>query len=156
MPRGGPWVKRLTRAARMRHTDAVLNARGFVDVLLAAVPRATPLVDENRDDDGVVLLHLLLPDLLRLTVAAFNAGDTALVGRVLTVVDQGLREGDDYVAEAVAVSFVEHYGTAPGESDELLACWPPLLRAELDRQRGSGSSETSSTAARPEPRKETT
>ncbi len=148
MPRGGRWVKRPTRAARMRHTDAVLNARGFVDALLAAVPRATPLVDENRDDDdGVVLLHLLLPDLLRLTVAAFGAGDTALVGRVLTVVEKGLREGDDHVAEAVAVSFVEHYGAAPGESDEFLGYWPPLLRAELDRQRGrgGGASATSST-----------
>ncbi|KSW14092.1 hypothetical protein [Cellulomonas sp. B6] len=126
----------------------MLNARGFVDALLAAVPRATPLVDENRDDDGVVLLHLLLSDLLRLTVAAFGAGDTALVGRVLTVVEKGLREGDDHVAEAVAVSFVEHYGAAPGESDELLGCWPPLLRAELDRQRGRGGGASATSSAR--------
>jgi hypothetical protein len=41
--------------------------------------------------------------------------------------------GDEYVANAVAVSFVEDFGTNPGESDALLQRWPPALQAEPGR-----------------------
>gem|GEM_PF-5817814 len=33
----------------------------------------------------------------------------------------------------VAVSFVEHGGANAAETDELLAPWPPLIRAALGR-----------------------
>jgi hypothetical protein len=120
--------------ASLLHTGTVLIAGGLVDELLAAAPQVAVLASENRDlNDGRVLLHLLLPDVLRLTVAAFHAGDVVLATRILTVAAHGLRDGDEYVRNAVAVSFVEHFGAHPGESDELLALWPPLLRAELGR-----------------------
>lgn len=56
-----------------------------------------------------------------------------VTGRILAVVERGLRDGDEHVRKAVAVSFVEDFGAFPGETDELLALWPPLLRAELGR-----------------------
>lgn len=122
------------RLADLRHTGTVLTAERFVDQLLAAAPQAGPLVSENRDqDDDVILLHLLLADVLRLVVASFSAGDVFLTRRILAVVERGLREGDESVRNAVAVSFVEHFGAHRGESDELLAQWPPVLRAELGR-----------------------
>lgn len=56
-----------------------------------------------------------------------------LVTRIVAVAARGLRDGDEYVRNAVAVSFVEHFGAHPGETDEFLALWPPPFRAELGR-----------------------
>jgi len=86
----------------------------------------------TMDNDGL-LLHLLLSDLLRMTVSTYEAGDVGVTDRLLAFVDWCLREGDDYVNNAVVVSFVEHFGAHPGESDALLARWPPALRTELGR-----------------------
>jgi len=83
------------------HTGTVLIAERFVDELLAAAPQVGVLVTENRDpDDGMVLLHLLLHDLLRLAVSAFRAGDAALVTSILVVTERGFRDGDEYVRNA--------------------------------------------------------
>lgn len=112
----------------------MLDGQAFVDELLEVVPEAEPTVAEHLDDqDGELLLHLLLSDVLRLTVSAFHGGDLDLSERILGVVARGLDEGDDYVSNAVAVSFVEDFGASPGETDDLLALWPRLLRRELGR-----------------------
>ena len=60
-------------------------------------------------------------------------GGVAVTDRLLAFIDGCLREGNEYVINAVAVSFVEDFGVYPGESDALLARWPPALRAELGR-----------------------
>ncbi|WP_149205159.1 DUF7674 family protein [Actinotalea subterranea] len=112
----------------------MLDRQAFVDALLARVPDAELALAEHLDDHGGdLLLHLLLADALRLTVSAFHAGDRDLSERILNVMARGLDEGDDYVANAVAVSFVEDFGAGRGESDDLLALWPPVLRRELGR-----------------------
>ncbi|TWH03417.1 hypothetical protein L615_011600000040 [Nocardioides sp. J9] len=68
-----------------------------------------------------------------MTVSTYAAGEVAVTDRLLEFIDWCFREGDDYVVNAVAVSFVEDYGAHPGESDALLKRWPPTLRAELGR-----------------------
>lgn len=121
-------------ASGARYAALMLDRQGFVQELLEVVPQAEPTVAEHLDDqDGELLLHLLLSDLLRLTVAAFHGSDRDVCERLLGLMARGLGEGDEYVSNAVAVSFVEGFGAGPGETDDLLALWPPVLRGELGR-----------------------
>jgi hypothetical protein len=113
-----------------------MTQESFVQELLDAVPDAQATVDEHlRDNDGL-LLHLLMADLLRLAVSAYQGNDPETSQRLLALLDRALREGDEAVENAVCVSFVEHVGAGAGESDEFIASWPEGLREEVNRQRG--------------------
>jgi hypothetical protein len=92
-------------------------------------------VAQNLNDmGGDLLLHLLLFDLTRLTDSAYRSGDLDLAGRILIAVARGLQDDDEYVSEAVAVSFVEDFAVSPDEiDDDLLVLWPKVLRDELGR-----------------------
>ncbi len=116
-----------------RHADAVIKREDFLQELAVAVPESGDVVAEHLADNDGLLLHLLLGDLLRMTIDTYNAGDVRVTDRLLAFVDWCLRMGDDYVSNAVAVSFVENFGVLPGESDALLERWPSPLRAELGR-----------------------
>lgn len=111
----------------------VVTRHDFVDELMVAVPESEGLVLAHLADNDEMLLHLLMSDLLRLTVSAFSEGKAEAADRLLAFVDRCLRYGDEDVANAVSVSFVENYGALPGECEGLLARWPPALRAELHR-----------------------
>lgn len=108
----------------------------FAQDLLAAVPIAQATVDEHLRDNDELLLHLLMADLLRLTVSAHQRNDHDTVQSLLAFVDRALREGDEDVENAVCVSFIEHIGAGAGESEEFIASWPAGLRDEAARQRG--------------------
>lgn len=105
----------------------------FVGELVAEIPEVEGLVTEHFADNDELLLHPLLSDLLRLSVASFADGRIDTADRLLVFVDRGLREGDEDVVNTVAVSFVEDFGAHAGESNELLDRWPARLRAELGR-----------------------
>jgi|GEM_PF-1503812 len=103
----------------------------FVEQLLSEVPEAGGVVSEHlSDQEGELLLHLLMADLLRFTVQAFHAGQSDVALRALEFVDRSLREGDEAVVNAVAVSFVENVGFGEGETPAFLATWPRGLLAE--------------------------
>jgi hypothetical protein len=107
----------------------------FIQELLDVVPAAQATVDEHLRDNDELLLHLLMADLLRLAVSAYQGNDAETSQRLLAFVDRALREGDEDVENAVCVSFVEYVGAGAGESDEFIASWPDALRDELGRQR---------------------
>ena len=113
----------------------MIRRETFLEELGVAVPEAGDVVAEHlADNDGLpLLLHLLMSDLLRMTVSTYIAGEVAETDRLLAFIDWCLREGDEYVVNAVAVSFVEDFGAHPGESDALLERWPAALRGELGR-----------------------
>ncbi len=111
-----------------------MSETDFVEQLVSAVPDAKALIADHFRDNDELLLHVLMADLLRFTVAAFAAGDVALSQRCLQAVERGLVDGDDAVVNAVAVSFVEHIGAYTGETPEFIASWPQKLRAEKARQ----------------------
>ncbi|MFT4083329.1 MAG: hypothetical protein QM638_12155 [Nocardioides sp.] len=112
----------------------VIERNDFVGELRAAVPEARGSVTEHfADNEDELLLHPLMSDLLRLTIVTFADGRLDTTDQLLAFVDRCLREGDEDVVNAVAVSFVEDFGAYAGESDELLDRWPPRLRAELGR-----------------------
>lgn len=85
-----------------------MDTADFVDLLLRTVPEAGDLHRQHLEDNlGEVLLHLLVADVRRLTLRAFETVDRGLLRRCLEVMDASLREGDVPLRNAVAVSFVE-------------------------------------------------
>jgi hypothetical protein len=109
----------------------VTTRDSFLEAVRAAVPEAADIVAEHLADNDELLLHLLMADLLRLTASSFARGRTEVTDRLLAFVDGCLRDGDEDVVNAVLVSFVEDFGAGHGETEALLARWPPALRAEL-------------------------
>ncbi|MCU1417068.1 MAG: vanillate demethylase subunit, partial [Schumannella sp.] len=116
-------------------TDAQVTEGNFLELLLAAVPEVGPVVDEHlADQDGELLMHLLMPDLLRFATSAFGAGNLAMSAKLLNFVGTAFENADARVDNAIAVSFVEHVGGSPGETPEFIATWPRSLLNERDRQ----------------------
>ena len=109
----------------------MIRREDFLPALAVAVPESGDVVVEHLADNDDPLLHLLMSDLLRMTVSTYAGGEIAVTDRLLAFVDRCLRDGDEDVVNAVVVSFVEDFGVYPGESDALLERWPPALRAEL-------------------------
>ena len=94
------------------------------------------MVEEHvADQGGELLLHLLMGDLRRLAIAAFDRGDGDLLQRLLSVLDAALRDGDERVENAVAVSFVEDTGWWEPEMQPFMATWPNALQAEAEKQK---------------------
>ena len=111
-----------------------LTPEAFVDGLLRAAPELRDLLDDHLAAYDELLLHVLMGDLLRSCVAAFHAGEPERAARVLAFLDRALRESDEAVRNAVALSFVAHAGHGPGETEAFLRTWPAGLAAERARQ----------------------
>lgn len=116
----------------------VLTASQFVSRLTSAVPESSSTVLEHLDDqDGELLLHLLTADLRRLALGWYEEGQTGALSRLLDVVEAALREGDEYVTNAIAVSFVDDLGWWEPDMQPFLMTWPGELAREVERLRKS-------------------
>ena len=126
-------------SGRLRHHDAmVFTASVFVSRLTVAVPESLTAVREHLDDqDGVLLLHLLMADLRRLALGWYEEGQTGALSRLLGVVETALREGDEYVTNAIALSFVEDLGWWEPDMQPFIMTLPGELAKEVERQRKS-------------------
>jgi hypothetical protein len=111
----------------------MIRREDLLQELAVHVPESEGMVAEHLGDNDQLLLHVLMSDLLRMTVSTYAAGNVTVTDWLLAFIDWCLRKGDDYVTNAVAVSFVEDFGVYPGETDALLERWPAALRAELGR-----------------------
>ncbi|MGH3728658.1 MAG: DUF7674 family protein [Micromonosporaceae bacterium] len=107
----------------------------FVARLPIEVPEAEYVLAEHRADYGDVLPHLLTSDLLRLAIELFERGHNEPVGRLLGFIDHALREGDEALQNAIAVSFVEDACWDDPASEPFIAIWPQGLQTEVERQR---------------------
>jgi hypothetical protein len=113
-----------------------LTASEFVTALTAKVPEATTTLSEHlAEQEGELLLHLLAGDLRLLALDWFRAGRTDALGRLLSVMERGLRDGDEYVENAVAVSFVEDLGWWEPGMQPFIKVLPGALVAEVERLR---------------------
>ena len=119
-----------------------LSKEQFVVQLRRDFPESHSTIEEHRRDfDGEVLLHLLVADVLRLAIDLFETHQTEALDRCLKVVATGLAEGDEYVNNAIAVSFVEDTPWWDETKFPFIAAWPEVLRAEAERFRtASGGS----------------
>ena len=103
--------------------------------LVRWVPETRLLVDRHREDQaGEILLRLLLGELARFCLAAYEQGDTDLAARTLRYVDGELFEGDAELEEAICVSFVEAIGPWDEGMRRFIETWPGCLREEAERQ----------------------
>jgi hypothetical protein len=92
------------------------------------------VVAEHHEHYEELLLHLLVADIREMAIAAFTNGDADLAARIVSVFDEGLREGDERVENAVSVSFAEDTPWYDDERRPFIATWPPALTAEVARQ----------------------
>ena len=76
----------------IRHED-------FLEELFVAVPESRDMVAEHLADNDGLLLHVLMSDLLQMTVRTYAAGEVAVTDRLLAFIDRGLREGDERVVK---------------------------------------------------------
>jgi hypothetical protein len=102
-----------------------------VELALAEVPELQPVVAEHLADNDELLLHLLMSDIRRFLVSAFEAGEHEVVARGLAFLGRALTNGDEHVNNAVAASFVEDSWDEP---KEFIESWPAELRDEKSRQ----------------------
>lgn len=115
-----------------------LTKEDFVAHLVATCPEVQSIVVEHRDEfNDEVLLHLVIADVLRFAIAAFEAGDREVLKRCLDAVAAGMSGGDDYVQNAVGVSFVEDTPLWDPAMESFIAMWPPALQVEAERQLNS-------------------
>jgi hypothetical protein len=126
----------MTARERVRHHVGMpLTRPDFVTLVTSRVPEAEPTVVAYLHNSDELLLHLLVADLRRLAIQWFDEGQNEPLGRLLQVVEAGLREGDEHVENAVAVSFIEDTGWWDESMRPFIADWPAGLTDELDRQR---------------------
>ena len=113
-----------------------LTRSEFIAILTVEVPEADPTVREHLDDNGgQLLLELLTADLQRLALRWFEHDSKDQFERLIGVIERGLREGDEQVNNAIAVSFVEDTGWWDPAMQRVIAAWPPALQEEVERQR---------------------
>lgn len=113
-----------------------MTEREFVARLSTVCPETQPIVDEHLADfDNEILLHVLIADVRRFAIASFEGEHIELLKRCLDVVDTGMSDGDDYVRNAIGVSFVEDTPLWDAEMRPYVATWPAALRDEAERQR---------------------
>ena len=97
------------------------------------------LVDEQVEDNGEVLLHPFVARCRDLAIDALERGESDLSARIVAALDDGLREGDAAVANAIAVSFVEDTPLWDPDRRDFIESWPQALQPEAQRQRRAGS-----------------
>ena len=120
--------------------QGTMSGRAFADELARTCPETQRLIDEHlADHDGKLLLHLLVADVRRLVLSAFGASNRDVAHRCLLVISHALTEGNDYIRNAIAVSFVEDTGLWDADVGPFIDSWPAPLRTEAEYQRRSAS-----------------
>jgi hypothetical protein len=112
-----------------------MSADRFAERLVAEVPEAEAVVAEHLEDNDELLLHVLMYNLVQLCEAAWAAANHDVLRRCLALLNDALLDGDEYVKNAVAVSFVEDSCWYEPANQEYIATWPPALQAEVESQR---------------------
>lgn len=113
----------------------MITAEQVVPMLTNRVPEFQAAVDEHLAYYEELLDHVLFGDLTRFVLAAHDRGDASLVARTLRFLDEALADGDEYVENLVAVSFVGIVGPWDHDRAAFIDSWPAGLRSEAHRQR---------------------
>ena len=107
----------------------------LVERLAETCPELEPLIAEHFEYYAELLLSLLIADVRLFSISAFENGNLDVLQRCLAVMAAGLEDGDDYVKNVVAVSFVEDTGWWEPGMGAFIDVWPEALQAEDRRQR---------------------
>jgi hypothetical protein len=87
-----------------------LNYQSFSDQLRVAVPGFAGIFDEHVADNGEVLPHVLLGDLVRFlsNEIQVHGVETGAVQQAMALLECGMASDDARLQELVAVSFLEN------------------------------------------------
>ena len=117
----------------------------FVQRLVERVPEVRPILDEHLLENDELLMHVFVARVRDLAIDAFDRDRRELAHRIVETFDWGLRDGDDAVENAVAVSFVEDTPWWDPDRAEFIESWPSGLRSEAERQSSEASARQSRT-----------
>lgn len=93
------------------------------------------VVDEHlREHGGRAFPHGLVAQARRLSLTLFDRGESEPLWRLLQVMDEGMREGDDTVRRVVSMGFVQDFGPEVARNPSMVDAWPDALRAEVENQ----------------------
>ena len=110
------------------------DAKAWADRLVMAVPETRLLVDEHKEqNDGIVLLHVLMGDVTRFVEDAYAEQDLPLMQRCLAYLDESLRLGPPSVQNAVSVSFEEAAALWDYPDMPFVRQWPKALQEDAAR-----------------------
>lgn len=126
------WPRRL---ASRQSGQVALTEDEFVRALVEAIPEVQPILDEHLTDNDELLLHPFVARVRDFAIDAFDNGKTTLSDGIVAILERGMRDGDEGVENAVAVSFIEDTPWWDTNRQAFIDSWPPALRAEAERQR---------------------
>ena len=105
----------------------------FFERLERAAPELRSLRSEHEaDNNGDLLGHLLIADILRWACAALDSKPGA-VDAVLEEIARSLQPGDDPVSSMISVSILENLGQGDPRELAIRTRLPRKLREELER-----------------------
>jgi len=93
------------------------------------------ILEEHIADNDEVLAPLLVGDLRRRAEELYARGDDDQLSALLEILNSALRDGDEYLNNAVAVSFVEDARIWDPTVQSFVESWPRDLTVEAERQR---------------------
>lgn len=106
----------------------------FASGLVRAVPELEPMLTEHLEYYEELLLHLLMSDIREDCVSRYRSGGDDRLDRTLAYLDVALRDGDEFVENAIAVSFIEDLRVHDADMQPFIAIWPAAMKAEAGRQ----------------------
>lgn len=114
--------------------DVTYSADDLLAELRRGVPETQTIVVEHLADNDGLLLHLLIADLRRFALAAYQSGRSEVLGRLLSLLSGALTNGTEDVENAIAMSFVEDTGWWDPAMRGFIESWPAPLKEEARRQ----------------------
>lgn len=119
--------------------DARMSLEEFAYSLIEAGPLTEGLLDADLADWGELQGHLLMSDLRRAAMDAFDRGDREASRAIVDCVTRAFPVADDDLKNAIDVSFIEDTGWSHDPAvQDFVDSWPAELRAEIDPYRSQG------------------
>jgi hypothetical protein len=110
----------------------------FLRRLVEKFPELLPVLEEHLNENlGELLPHLLLADIKRHLVAAYEAErgiPNGQVGPILDYLEEEFRTGDEEMKELIAVSFLELLPDPDEPGGGIRDLLGPSLAAQADRE----------------------
>ena len=107
---------------------AVYDHTRFIQEIRARFPRVAAEIDESGDG----LLHVEMGTLERMTLEAYDAGDSDTVRRHFDFAEEVLQTADEAVLDALDVSFVEGFAWGGERRRAARRVMPKGLQARFD------------------------
>jgi hypothetical protein len=108
----------------------VIEYDSFVPYLLERVPELEGVYHEHLKDYDELLPHVFLGDVCRFLAELYsrNKGDRSASNRIIDIMDEGFRFGDEQTKGLVCVSFLENIPHDNKVYDQIKMDLTPVLR----------------------------